>query len=246
MPLREEFEATGNWLFRRRSWLPLILYAFALIVMLLYPLETHFRITDRNWGLTCLVISMLGQVVRAITVGYTPKGTSGRNTEQQVADSLNQTGIYSVVRHPLYLGNFLMWLGLFLFVGPWWFATICCLLYWLYYERIMVAEEEFLRQHYGETYEEWARNTPAFLPRLNGWIPCPADFSFKNVLKREYNGLFALLFSFAALNGISYYFTEARFTMDPMWQLILVVGCFVFLVLRFLRKNTKALDEVGR
>ena len=34
------------------------------------------------------------------------KNTSGRNTHDQVADSLNTSGIYSIVRHPLYVGNF--------------------------------------------------------------------------------------------------------------------------------------------
>src|SRR5688572_286405 len=204
MPLKEEFEVAGNWLFRRRSWLPLVLYAFALVIMFYYSDVTHTWITDRNWGFICLGISILGLLVRVITIGFTPKGTSGRNTEKQVAETLNRTGIYSVVRHPLYLGNFLMWLGLFLYLGIWWFAIICCLVYWLYYERIMLAEEEFLRGTYGAEYETWASQTPAFIPKLTGWISSNASFSLRNVLKREYNGLFAMLFSFAALNGISY------------------------------------------
>ncbi|HSI89908.1 MAG TPA: isoprenylcysteine carboxylmethyltransferase family protein, partial [Adhaeribacter sp.] len=224
MPLKEEFEATGNWLFRRRSWLPLILYIFALVVMLFYPEITHPRISNQNWGLFCLGLSLFGLLIRAITVGYTPRGTSGRNTEKQVAETLNRTGIYSVVRHPLYLGNLLMWLGLFLYIGPWWFVAICSLAYWLYYERIMYAEEAFLRKTYGAEYENWASRTPAFLPRLTGWISTTTTFSFKNVMKREYNGFFALLFSFAALNAISYFIAERRFEMDPHWQLILLIG----------------------
>jgi len=246
MPLKEEFESSGNWLFKRRSWLPLVLYAFALLTMFYYAESTHLYITNWRWGLTCLGVSFLGLLVRIITVGYTPKGTSGRNTEKQVAETLNQTGIYSVVRHPLYLGNFLMWLGLFLYIGLWWFVIICCLIYWLYYERIMYAEEAFLTRTYGEQYETWAKTTPAFLPRLGGWVSCPASFSLKNVLKREYNGLFALMFSFAALNAISYYLYDRRFFMDSVWQLVLLLGAGLFVLLRFLRKNTKVLDEPGR
>jgi len=57
-----------------------------------------------------IALSMFGFIIRAIAIGTTPKGTSGRNTKEgQVAESLNTKGIYSMVRHPLYLGNYFMW-----------------------------------------------------------------------------------------------------------------------------------------
>ena len=246
MPLKEEFERSGNWLFKRRSWLPLVLYGFALLVMYFYAESTHACISNWKWGLFCLGVSFLGLLIRALTVGYTPKGTSGRNTEKQVADSLNQTGIYSVVRHPLYLGNFLMWLGLFMFVGIWWFVLICALAYWLYYERIMYAEEEFLRRSYSARYEAWASRTPAFLPRLSGWVPSSLEFSFRNVLKREYNGMFATVISFVLLNLTSHFFATGQLHLDLLWQIILVFGAVLFIVLRTLKKKTRVLDIEGR
>jgi len=247
MPLREEFEKDGNWLFKRRSWLPLVLYPFAVAIIYFYPETTYAHITSTRWGLFCFAISFLGLIVRAMTVGFTPKGTSGRNTsEGQVAETLNQTGIYSVVRHPLYLGNFLMWLGLFMFIGVWWFVLICALAYWIYYERIMYAEEEFLRRSYSAQYESWASRTPAFLPRFSGWISSQLDFSFRNVLKREYNGLFATVVSFVLIDIISHYFTSSRLAVDALWQIIFVLGTISFIVLRTLKKNTRLLEVQGR
>ena len=247
MPLREEFEKNGNWLFKRRSWLPLVLYPFAVAIIYFYPDTTYAHITSTRWGLFCFAVSFLGLIVRAMTVGFTPKGTSGRNTnEGQVAETLNQTGIYSVVRHPLYLGNFLMWLGLFMFIGVWWFVLICALAYWIYYERIMYAEEEFLRRSYSAQYESWASRTPAFLPRFSGWISSQLDFSFRNVLKREYNGLFATVVSFVLIDIISHYFTSGRFAVDTLWQIIFVLGTISFIVLRTLKKNTRLLEVQGR
>ena len=247
MPLREEFEQNGNWLFKRRSWLPLVLYPFAVAVIYFYPDITHAHITSTSWGLFCFFISFLGLIVRAMTVGFTPKGTSGRNTDAgQVAETLNQTGIYSVVRHPLYLGNFLMWLGLFMFIGVWWFVLICALAYWIYYERIMYAEEEFLRRSYSVNYEAWASRTPAFMPRLSGWIPSKLDFSFRNVLKREYNGLFATVVSFVLINVISHFFVKGTFALDDLWVVIFIVGAITFITLRTLKKSTKLLEVQGR
>ncbi|MGV3504484.1 MAG: methyltransferase family protein [Adhaeribacter sp.] len=234
-------------MFKRRSWLPLVLYPFAIAILYFYPAATHQAISSEAWGLICFGICLSGQVVRAMTVGFTPKGTSGRNTDAgQVAETLNQTGIYSVVRHPLYLGNFLMWLGLFLFIGIWWFVLICALAYWLYYERIMYAEEEFLRRRYTSRYEAWASRTPAFLPRLSGWLPSNLNFSFRNVLKREYNGLFASVVSFALLNLSSNWLAGGRPLLDPLWQVILIAGGLQFVVLRTLKKSTRVLDMEGR
>lgn len=246
MPLREEFERDGNWLFQRRSWLPLLLYPFVVAVIYFYPAISYHHLTSTFWGLVSLAVSLSGLVVRALTVGFTPKGTSGRNTEQQVAETLNVTGIYSVVRHPLYLGNFLMWLGIMMFPGIWWFVAICALAYWLYYERIMYAEEAFLRHTHSAHYEAWARRTPAFLPRLSGWVPSSLDFGFRNVLKREYNGLFAAVTSFVLLNVIAHLFVDGRFVIDALWQAVFAVNAVAFVVLRTLKKKTKILDTEGR
>ena len=60
-------------------------------------------------------------------MGFAPRGTSGRNTLGQVAEVLNTSGMYSVVRNPLYLGNFVIWLGLALFIKVWWCILIVVL-----------------------------------------------------------------------------------------------------------------------
>ena len=246
MPLKEELEIAGNWLFRRRSWLPLLLYPYAVAIIYFYIEPSYHSITNPWWGLFGLVISLTGLLVRSFTIGYTPEGTSGRNTKAQIADSLNQTGMYSIVRHPLYLGNFIMWFGLFMYTGIWWFTLSCCLIFWIYYERIMLAEEEFLRKKYGVIYETWAVKTPLFIPDFGMWKTPDLSFSFKNILKREYNGLFALLISFCLINGVSNLFHNGSFFINLLWQILLSVGALTFLILRLLKKKTGILDVVGR
>ena len=117
------------------------------------------------WQVFCLGISFSGLVLRVIIVGRAPLGTSGRNTREQVANSLTTTGLYSVVRHPLYLGNYLILTGIILLPHTWWLVVLTSCLFALYYERIMLAEEAFLRQQFGETFETWAATTPAFIPQ---------------------------------------------------------------------------------
>jgi len=245
MPLKEEFERTGQWLFRWRSYLPLFLIALFLIAFrdFKYPFGSH-RL-DYLWEIFCLFVSMLGIVLRALTVGFIPKGTSGRNTKGQVAEDLNTTGMYSLVRNPLYLGNFIIWLGISLFVRLWWFSLIVILIFGIYYERIIFAEEEFLRHKYGHRYLEWAEKTPAFFPKFNGWREPVLPFSFRTVLKREHTGFFAVITIFTFLEIIGDYFVKRIFEFDTAWEIIFCTGFVIYLGLRTMKK-TKLLSVAGR
>lgn len=245
MSLVEEFDKTGNWFFKYRSYLPVILYPLATLVIYLEARQ-DFAFSGLKWSIFCLFISLLGLVVRILVIGFTPRGTSGRNTEQQVAESLNTKGIYSVVRHPLYLGNFLMWFGIILFVNNFWFTAVCILLFWLYYERIMFAEEQFLKRQFGDQYLEWSKTVPPFFPKLKDWQNADLEFSFKNVLKREYNGLFAIGISFAYLDVLRNYVEYSKFKISGFWLYVLIITFIAFIVLRTLKKSTKVLHVKGR
>ncbi|MBW6498500.1 MAG: DUF1295 domain-containing protein [Bacteroidales bacterium] len=95
----------------------------------------------------CLFFCLLGFGIRIYIVGHTPKNTSGRNTSGQLADELNTTGVYSVVRHPLYLGNFFMWLGMAVITLKFDFWLVAFLLSLLTYLFLKLARKQikFLR-----------------------------------------------------------------------------------------------------
>lgn len=246
MGLKHEFVKTGNWLFRWRSYLPLIVLGFLLIGMRNYEPISQDQRFDQFWEIVCLTISLCGLGIRAYTIGHTPKGTSGRNTHGQVAEELNTTGIYSLVRHPLYVGNFLCWLGVSMFVHSWAISVICILSFCLYYERIMFAEEEFLREKFGKQFEQWACRTPAFTPSFKNWVPASLPFSWRNVLKREYSGFFAIIAVFAILEVVGDLVVEGRVVFDLMWAIILAIGLTTYLVLRTMKKKTAILSVEGR
>src|SRR5690606_7835491 len=112
--------------------------------------------------------------------------------------------IYSTVRHPLYLGNFFMWLGIALFTENLWFIVAFIFLYWLYYERIMYAEEDFLCNKYGDDYTRWANSTPAILPNFKLWVSYETNFNLWKVIKQEKSGilnLFLVIFIFKTIAG---------------------------------------------
>jgi len=179
-------------------------------------------------------------------VGHVPKGTSGRNTRQQEASELNTTGMYSIVRHPLYLGNLVMWLGVSMFCLNWWLTAIFLLSFWVYYERIMFAEEKFLREKFGDVFVEWANGTPAFLPAFRGWRRSPLPFSMRSALRKEYSGFFALVVCFFGLETWEHAVVEHRLFFAPHWLIIFLVGLLIYLTLRTMKKATTLLDVAGR
>ena len=198
------------------------------------------------WQVFCLAISFSGLALRVITVGRAPLGTSGRNTRQQEANSLTTTGIYSVVRHPLYLGNYLILAGMALWPHIWWLVILATCLFALYYERIMLAEELFLRKRFGETFETWAAATPAFFPRLRGWKPSPVSFCWRTVLQREYNAFLLILAVFFLFDLVGDSMAEGRWHVDYVWFSVFIAGFIIFAALRSLKKRTKILHVEGR
>lgn len=137
MALKSTFRKQGNWLFKYRGTIPLVVLlvgAGMIIYSDLYPETSFIKQTpyERMYETFCILISFFGLYIRIVTVGYTPANTSGRNTDKQIADVLNTTGMYSTVRHPLYLGNFFMWFGPALLTFNLWFIVAFCLFYWLY------------------------------------------------------------------------------------------------------------------
>ena len=80
-----------------------------------------------------------------------------------------------------------------MFIVTWGTVLLVTALYIIYYERIMFAEEAFLRIRFGEFFEQWASATPAIIPRFSGWKPPSQEFSWRNVIRREYTGLFVMI-----------------------------------------------------
>jgi hypothetical protein len=179
-------------------------------------------------------------------VGHVPAGTSGRNTLKQVAGSLNVTGLYSVVRHPIYLGNFLMWFGISLVPRCWWFTVITLLIFWLYYERIMFAEECFLWEQFGDAYREWASRTPAFIPRFNTWVKPDFPFSLRSAISREYTTFFAIIAIFTLFKVMRGWFSRGTPIPDRYTAMLFVIGLLTFVTIRVLKKNTRLLRAEGR
>lgn len=243
MALVHEFEAQGNVLFRNRSWIP----AFFVIggAAHIYFNGVTIPVEDQwAWIGFCSVFVLFGQFIRAYSVGFSDDRTSGRNTSAgQVAESINKSGMYSMVRHPLYFGNYFMWLGALVYIGSFEFVLISTLAYWLYYERIMFAEEQFLRKKFGEqAYEEWSQTTPPFIPKLSKFEKPKNSFDWRDVLRREYLGFCASFYVICILSVIDTSLKAGEFAYHEEIKFLFLGTLGFFLMVRFLSKMTPILN----
>ena len=242
MALLDSFEKQGNLLFKYRGQFPILL--FLLVIPFVYSNE---NMLDKDPTLIIsYLISILGFLIRFITIGTTPKGTSGRNTKKQVADELNYMGMYSMSRHPLYLGNFLIWIGICLSTCSVFFVITVVLLFWLYYERIMFAEESFLIKKHGEKYLKWSNSVPAFLPNIFKYKKTEVSFSIISILRREYASVLSAIVGFIYVEVLVNYFERNEIFLHPISFKILLITLLIVLVLRSLKHYTKLLNEHDR
>jgi len=236
----------GQWLFRWRSYLPLAFVVLIVPAVLVYTPPFLSDAAVLVWELSCFLISMLGLAIRCYTVGFVPEGTSGRNTDTQIANSLNTDGMYSIVRNPLYLGNYVMILGVMMFFGLWWVPVVYTIVFWWYYRLIVAAEEAFLQATYGAEYQDYTRRVPAFIPKPGNWKAASLSFSFRTVLRREYSGFFGVIAAFTIVEVATKSVFHNHLSASPVWIAVFCTGVIVYVTLRTLKKKSRVLHVYGR
>ena len=113
-----------------------------------------------------LALIILGQLIRFWAVG-----TIGLYRGEHVkAQSLATTGAYSIMRNPLYFGNFLIGLG-WSFLAGWKIVIVFVISFWVIYVMIIIPHEEnFLTQTFGAEYIFWKRKTGMFFPKSLDYV----------------------------------------------------------------------------
>src|SRR5215469_2752549 len=93
------------------------------------------------------VIAVAGLGIRAWASGCLKKN-----------EELATSGLYAYTRNPLYLGTFLLGLGVSVCTGSWWFACVFAASYLLVYIPVMVAESETLRDLFPDQYPAYSQS----------------------------------------------------------------------------------------
>ena len=245
MKISENFSHTGRFFFRWRGYLFLPLLPIFFLSLIRYsPISSPMD--DLLWELGCFLIALLGLSVRVLTVGTVPRGTSGRGTRKPGASVLNTTGMYSIVRHPLYIGNYFIALGISLFPRTWFLPIIVSLALIVHYKIVISSEEEYLESKFGDEFRAWAARVSVIVPRFSNYRAPELSFSWKAVLRREFYGLFGIIAAFFALDFIGDFIAYKKITFDLFWTSLFMIGFIFFSVIRILKKKTHLLKVDGR
>lgn len=181
----------GNVLFKYRSFTPIPLIVLVFV---------FFKPVDQGNGnifinLVGFMVSLAGEFVRVIAVGYAHSGTSGRESFLK-ADALNITGIYSFVRNPLYIGNFLIFSGLVMVFANIWAEMLATVFLFAQYYFIILCEEDFLRKQYGQEYANYCSRVRRILPVFKNYKKNRNPFDLKKVIFKESDSVFNMLLMF--------------------------------------------------
>lgn len=179
----------ASWLVRHRVPISSALFVALIVEDLILATPPKF-----GWwrdpsvpGYLGAAMVLIGLAIRSWAAGILPKG-------QDLATS----GPYSLCRHPLYLGSFLMMVGFCVLIGYLHDYLVILGPIALIYYFTMRAEEHRVSQKYGPRWEAFRARTPMFVP-WRPWQFEAAPWSAARWWKcREYRAVLCTLAGLAA------------------------------------------------
>jgi len=233
----------GNFFFRYRNWLFIILYLLLFIPS--PPIFSSANFGEHYWLwplIIGLIITIAGQAIRGATIGlaYIIRGGRGGKV---YAEELVTTGIFAHCRNPLYVGNILMLLGVGILANSLIYLLVVMPVFLFIYHSIVLAEENFLRQKFGQAFDDYTKKVNRWFPSLNGLVQTfhGMKFNVRRWILKEYNT------QFVWLSGITLIllFAYPQITHNDnvlrnilLFSIIPLLG-IQYLAIRYLKKSGK-------
>ena len=179
--------AYGNFLFRHRNWV------FPLFMLILFfafrPVPAGGAPESDRWlDLAGIAIVLAGLAVRWAVVGlaYIKRGGMQKKV---YADDLVTEGMFAHCRNPLYVGNLLMLLGFLVIHNNPWVYALGGAFFLTAYHAIVVAEETYLADKFGEGFAAYCRDVPRWAIRIKGLGNTfrGTAFSWRRVVVKDYS-----------------------------------------------------------
>ena len=225
----------GDFFFKyRNKAFPVII---AILFLLCRPVDL-FRSPDLEVAkdAIAILISLSGLLLRALVVGYAYIKRGGVN-KQVYAETLVTEGMFSICRNPLYVGNMLIYMGIFLLHGAPAVVVLGTALFYFIYICIIATEEKYLRNKFGTQYQAYADVTSRWFVDFNRFTAATKGmyFNYRKVIIKDYPTIFTTLLIILVLEEYKIY------TETGVWHLPLIIASLFCLVMmgfiRYLKKK---------
>lgn len=239
--------AIGNFLYRYRNFLFILLYLLLFIPSPKIFNEENFGPKYYYWPITIgLVITILGQLIRGLTIGLAYIIRGGKD-KKVYADTLVTTGIFNHCRNPLYVGNILMLLGAGILANSLIYLTLVIPFFLFTYDAIVLAEEHFLRTKFGNEFNQYCKRVNRWVPSLKGLTATfrSMRFRWKRWLIKEYNTQYVWMTGISLIILFGYpELTNNDASIRNLWiAILLTVILIYYLFVRFMKKTGKWTSE---
>ena len=231
----------GNFLFRNRNGIFPLFY-----LMLFVPSPEVFPnpVTAMIIGFS---VTIIGQLIRIITIGlvYIIRGGKDRRV---YAEDLVTTGIFNHCRNPLYVGNILILVGLGIASNSLLFMAVFTPLFLFFWQAIVLAEENYLRDKFGDQYDQYCKRVDRWLINFKGIGKTlrSMQFKWKRVIIREYNATYLWMTGVVLIVMKHFYFHDDQFDFHknlPVFISILAALIILYLFARWLKKSKKIISD---
>ena len=174
--------------------------------LLVYPLAVWLFVaavtSERSFRIGIVLVS-LGETLRLWANGYVGHVKVNR-TQQARGDTkigrLITAGPYAFVRHPLYLGTFLIGLGFCLTVENIWVSLVALLFFLVVYGAKMRKEERLLLDECGVAYARYLAAVPRWLPFGKRYADRQGQWSWQGIAaSKELKTVVWIMVTFLAL-----------------------------------------------
>ena len=136
------------------------------------------------FGGTALI---LGGLLSVWAISHRP---AGERWDRSVPRELIRTGPYAYMQHPLWIAHLLIGIGMIFLLDAYGFLFLLLIIGMVYQRIIEPAESQFLRKYFGETFDQYCRTTPKYIPRV---LPKGNLFFGRRVRFREIGPMLALI-----------------------------------------------------
>lgn len=179
---------------------------------------------------------LLGQIIRVSARGY--KAEHSRESQ-----SLIQGGPYQVVRNPMYLGIFLIGLGVVLAVFKWWAAAVFIIIFIIRYLLLIYKEENKLQEKFSDIYKKYCAKVPRIFPALSSIVEMDVSEYLPiklNWFKKEIGSMLTLLMLVLLVESWEDVVSQGfgAYLKQSVW-LFLTLVLFTILVILLSRKTDK-------